>query len=100
MGTGLLDSVNGVNGHALTVQHQPVVVGSLHGIYPGDDIIVEQYGRDWRYTVTDVIQINDDTVQLVYPVEDERYTFINSERIVDADGVCIGYILIVAKVAG
>lgn len=98
-GVELLKSVKGINGKSVTVQDQPVVVGSLQGLYPRDTIIVEQYGRDWRYTITDVIQISADDVYLIYPVEDERYTFVTSERITNADGSSGGHILIVARLA-
>jgi TnpA family transposase len=96
-GVGLLKSVKGINGSSVTVQNQAVVVGSLQGLYPGDTIMVEQYGRDWRYTISDVIQISADDVYLIYPVEDERYTFVTSERLVYADGSSGGHILIVAR---
>ncbi|MBC8171345.1 MAG: hypothetical protein H7X77_06720 [Anaerolineae bacterium] len=96
-GVGLLKSVKGMNGHSVPVQNQAVVVGSLQGMYPGDAIIVEQYGRNWRYTISDVIHISADDVYLIYPVEDERYTFVTSEQLVYSDGSSGGHVLIVAR---
>lgn len=91
-GTGLLASERS----ASPVDASP----PLEQLFPGDELVIEEYGTRWYYRVTDVIQVSADDVQLYYPVHDERHTLVRTAITSGGERGSGVHVLIVARLTG